>query len=156
VSRRVPVAPGLLANYRLFRSVAPVALAADPLVATVGNQPDLNYWETRYIGSVTGLDGRGLWITPGAHDVCMSDWNAGSCGAPKPAGFIGGSTSNGRETTFEGLVPDGNRTVTLVLADGSHKTFPVTDNVYEATVRGRVVAIINRDIHGRIVRTTLQ
>ena len=49
-------------------------------------------------------------------------------------------------------MPDGNATVTFVLADGSRKTFLVIDNVFEATVRGRVVAIIDRDIHGRVVR----
>lgn len=81
------------------------------------------------------------------------------CGWPKgidSTGFIGGSTSNGVETTLEGLVPDGNPTVTLVLANGARKAFPMTDNVYEATFKGRVVAVVNRDIHDRVVRTTLQ
>ena len=54
-----------------------------------------------------------------------------------------------------GLVPDGNATVTFVLADGSRKTVPVIDNVFEATVRGRAIARINRDIHGRVVRTQI-
>ena len=43
----------------------------------------------------------------------------------------------------------------MVLAGGVEKRFPVIDNVYEVTVRGHPVAIINRDIHGRIVRTPL-
>ncbi|MGH2913884.1 MAG: hypothetical protein ACRDMX_02740 [Solirubrobacteraceae bacterium] len=43
-----------------------------------------------------------------------------------------------------------------MLADGSRRTVPVVDhNVYEATVRGRVVAIINRDAAGRTVRRKL-
>lgn len=102
----------------------PEDLTRDPQLAAAGRGNDLNYWQTRYIGSVTGLDGRGLWITP--------------------------------ETTFEGLVPDGNATVTLVLGDGTREAEPVTENVYEATVHGRVVAIVNRDIYGRVVRTTVQ
>jgi len=53
------------------------------------------------------------------------------------------------------LVPDGNATVTLVLAGGRRKTAPVIDNVFEVTVAARVAAIIDRDIHGRIVRKTL-
>jgi hypothetical protein len=52
-------------------------------------------------------------------------------------------------------VPDGNSTMTVVLAGGGRKTFPVIDNVYEVTVRGRPVAIINRDIHGRVARAQL-
>lgn len=155
-SRNRSIDPALTAHYRLFRSVAPEDLATDPVVATVGDGNDLNYWQTRYLPSLRGLDGRGLWVTPGAHGVCMSDWNAGGCGGVTQTGFIGGSTSNGPETTFEGLVPDGNQTVTLVLSDGTRETFPVTDNVYEATVHGQVVAVINRDIAGRIVRTPLQ
>ena len=54
-----------------------------------------------------------------------------------------------------GLVPDGNPTVTIVLAGGTRKPFPVIDDVYEITVPGRPVAVINRDIAGRIVRTSL-
>jgi len=45
--------------------------------------------------------------------------------------------------------------VTLVLAGGRRKTAPVIDNVFEVTVAARVAAIIDRDIHGRIVRKTL-
>jgi len=159
-SRNRPIAPELVAHYRLFRSVAPVDLAKSPALPTAGGGPgDLNYWQTRYIGSLTGLDGRGLWITPGTHDVCISDWNAGSCTAPlsrrDDAGILGGTTGGGGETTLTGLVPDGNPTVTVVLAGGASKTFPVIDNAYEFTVSGRVAAIINRDIHGRVVRTSL-
>ena len=44
----------------------------------------LNYWQTRYISSVTGLDGPGLWITPGARGLCISDPQAGGCGNPSP------------------------------------------------------------------------
>lgn len=119
----------------------------------------LNYWQTRYVASVTGLDGRGLWITPGSRGLCISDPQAGAC-CPltnqATDGFVGAGTSGAHEQTVAGLVPDGNRTVTLVLADGSRRTVPVVDhNVYEATVRGRVVAIINRDAAGRTVRRKL-
>src|SRR5581483_4214007 len=148
------------AHYRLFRSVAPMDLLKTPRLPTAGGGTgDLNYWQTRYIGSLTGLDGPGLWVTPGTRDLCISDPSAGECTAPlsrrEDAGILGGITSNGGETTFSGLVPDGNPTVTVVLADGTRKTFPVIDNAYEITVRGRVVAMINRDIHGRVVRTKI-
>lgn len=159
-SRGRPIAPELIAHYRLFRTVAPIDLAQSPVLPTAGGgASDLNYWQTRYIGSLTGLDGPGLWITPGTHDICVSDPNAGDCTAPlssrDDAGISGGITGNGRATTFVGLVPDGNPSVTVVMADGAHNTFPVIDNAYEFTVRGRAVAMINRDIHGRVVRTRI-
>jgi hypothetical protein len=118
----------------------------------------LNYWQTRYIASVTGLDGPGLWITPGARGLCISDPQAGDCGmlaGQAAGGIIGGSTTGAGRETITGLVPDGNRTVTIVLADGTRKTFPVIENVYEATVRGRIVAIINKNTAGRIERHAL-
>lgn len=119
----------------------------------------LNYWQTRYIPSLTGLDGPGLWITPGEGDLCMSDPESSGCGWPKTiysTGFIDGTTSNGPDTTITGLVPDGNPTVTLVLADRTRKSFRVIDNAYEATVKGQVVAVIDRSIQGPIVRQSLR
>jgi hypothetical protein len=50
-------------------------------------------------------------------------------------------------TTDEQLVPDGNPSVTVVLASGARKTVAVIDNVYSVT--GRVTAIIARDAGGR-------
>jgi hypothetical protein len=106
---------------------------------------------------VTGLDGRGLWITPGTRDVCLSDWNAGDCTVSRPEdpGILAATTSNGDETTLAGLVPDGNPTVTVVLAGGQERLARVIDNVFEITVRGRVAAMFGRDIHGKVVRTPL-
>jgi len=58
--------------------------------------------------------------------------------------------------TLSGLVPDGNPTITLVLATGARKTVPVVVNVYEATVAGPIVALIVRDTAERVVRVPLQ
>ncbi len=56
-SRDRPIAPELVAHYRLFRSISPVDLARNPVLPTLGGrQGDLDYWQTRYIGSVSGLD----------------------------------------------------------------------------------------------------
>jgi hypothetical protein len=73
------------------------------------------------------------------------------------AGFIGGTTSDRGRQTISGLVPDGDPTATVVLADGTQKIVPVVDhNVFETTVPGRIVAIINRNAAGRIERQSLQ
>jgi hypothetical protein len=164
-SRDRSIAPLLLAHYSLFRSIPTDNPARDLELPTPGTdggyvgEMDLNYWQTRYIPTVTGIDGRGLWITAGTRGWCISDPQASACGMLKSqdaSGIIGVGTSNGNKQTISGLVPDGNQTVTLVLANGTHVTVPVVDhNVYEATVPGRIVAIINRDALGRIQRHSL-
>jgi hypothetical protein len=164
-SRDRSIAPLLLAHYSLFHSTAADDPARDlelPTPGTAGGyvgEMDLNYWQTRYIPTLTGMDGRGLWITPGTRGWCISDPQANACGMLKSqdaSGIIGVATSNGNKQTISGLVPDGNQTVTLVLANGTRMTVPVVDhNVYEATVPGRIIAIINRDADGRIQRHSL-
>ena len=163
--RHRPIAPELLAHYSLFRAVPAVDLVRDQTLLApyidgggIGGL-GLNYWDIRYVGSLKGIDGRGLWVVPGGRGVCISDPQATACGALSkqgPAGITGPLTGAGDRETLAGLVPDGNSTVTLVLAGGSRVTVPVVEhNVFEATVRGRIVAIINRDIQGRLVRRSV-
>jgi hypothetical protein len=156
-SRSRPIANVLTDNYSLFRTVPPEDLNRDPTPPPggAGTRLGLNYWQTRYIPNVTGLDGRGLWITPGTHGLCISDPQAGTCGAisaQSASGVLGGSTAGTNQTTISGLVPDGNRTVTIERTGGAPITAPVVHNVFEATVHGRITAIINKDIHGQIHR----
>ncbi|HLJ03471.1 MAG TPA: hypothetical protein VKT31_08520, partial [Solirubrobacteraceae bacterium] len=49
--------------------------------------------------------------------------------------------------TVWGLAPDGNPTITIVLASGARRAVPVLDNVYSVT--GRIRAINLRDAAGR-------
>ena len=163
--RHRPIAPELLAHYSLFSAVPAVNLVRDqtllaPEISGGFGDLGLNYWDVRYVGSVTGVDGRGLWVVPGARGVCISDpQGATGCGVLSkqgPAGITGPLTGAGSRETLSGLVPDGNSTVTLVLASGTRVTVPVVEhNVYEATVRGRIVAIINHDTQGRLVRRSV-
>ncbi len=167
-SRNNTVAHSLLAHYALFRSVPADDLAHDTALPTPGTNGGyvgamrLNYWQTRYVPSVTGLDGHGLWITPGTRGLCISDRQTSGCemlNSRDSTGIIGAAATFGgaHQETISGLVPDGNPTVTLVLASGARKTVPVVDyNVYEATVSGHVVAIIAHNTSGRIERKTLQ
>jgi hypothetical protein len=70
-SRSRAIAPFLVAHFSLFRSVPADDPAHDWRLPTPGTgagyegEMGLNYWQSRYVPSVTGLDGRGLWITPG-------------------------------------------------------------------------------------------
>jgi hypothetical protein len=49
---------------------------------------------------------------------------------------------------LDGLAPDGNPTVSLVLADGQVKRAHVVDNVYSIVVSGKPAALIIRDSAG--------
>jgi hypothetical protein len=164
-SRRMPIAPSLVAHFALFRTVPPTTPARDSRMPFNGEYGGpvgamrLNYWHTRYIGAVTGLGGRGLGVTPGARGVCLYARTTGGWCSPLTAhsnpdggGWSGASSIGNAEQTINGLVPDGDRSVTLVLASGARIPVPVTDNVYEATVRGRVVAIVDRNAAGQVVR----
>jgi hypothetical protein len=111
------------------------------------------------VSSLTGLDGRGLWVPPGSSGLCLSDPQASACGwraQLPPAGFTGTGTVVGHEMTLEGMVPDGNRTITVVLANGKRQTTRVVDNLFEVAVPGRIVAIIDRTTTGRVERHALQ
>ena len=168
-SRDRPIAPFLLAHYALFRSVSPDTPAVDPALPTPGfdggyvGEMRLNYWQTRFTAAVTGLDGDGLWITPGTHGLCISDPQTSGCNTLQHADSTGiiiagiTSSSNGpRRQTIAGLVPDGNRSVTLQLADGTRRTVPVIDhNIFEATVPGQITAIIARNTTGHVQRKTV-
>ena len=100
-SRGRPIAPQLRDHFSLFRSTPPDTPAQDwrlPTPGTTGgyiSQMHLNYWQTRYIPNATGLDGAGLWITPGTHGLCISDPQTNVCGKLSDRildGFVGGAT----------------------------------------------------------------
>ena len=120
----------------------------------------LNYWQTRNVRSLTGLDGRGLWITPGTAGICISDPQTTSCGTLNhrdTSAIIGTATTRAGSETLSGLAPDGNKTITLVLSTGAHRTIPVIDhNVWETTLPGRIIALIDRNTSGRTTRVNLR
>jgi hypothetical protein len=55
-----------------------------------------------------------------------------------------------RETVY-GLVPDGNPTVTIKLADGTSKSVRVIDNAYSVTVTQRPTSLTAKDAAGQTV-----
>ena len=167
-SRQLPIAPSLQEHFALFRTVKPTTPAQNPATTLTGSygravrSMRLNYWQARYVRGVTGFGGRGLWVTPGTHGVCVLSPLGGWCiridrrSDPDRGGFSHHSSIGNGERAISGIVPDGNRTVTLVLADGARVNASVTDNVYEATVHGRIVAIIDHDATGRLVHHPLR
>ncbi len=165
-SRSHRVAPQLRADFALFRTVAADDPAKDwamPVysVHTPGQTSTApNYWQTRYL-PVSGVDGRGLWITPGTRGVCFGDPGGSGCAPLQPAltsaGLVdGGAIAHGQES-FTALAPDGNSTVTLLLSGGGRRTVRVLDhNVVFATVPGQVTGLIDRGINGKITHDNLR
>jgi ABC-type uncharacterized transport system ATPase component len=52
-----------------------------------------------------------------------------------------------------GLVPDGVSTVTLDLADGTHQSVAVTENLYMAEIKGHIATIKFDTASQRVVFT---
>lgn len=159
-SRSRPIDSFLLAHFRLFRSVPADDPARDWRLAQAAAGGDdgiaLNYWRARYLEHLSGLDGQGVWIIPGTRGVCILDPRAGTCGPitlrQQRSVLPPMTTSNGRKTTITGLVPDGNPTVTIILASSSRRRIAVLDNVFEATVTSRPLAILAYNAAGHLTR----
>ena len=98
----------------------------------------------------------GYWVIPGSQGISMAQirphGDGGGGNVPVSMALSGGMITttccNPGETVW-GLVPDGDRTVTVVLAGAAPRTVPVIDNVYSITVTGRITAIIAKDAGGR-------
>jgi hypothetical protein len=163
-----PIAPWLKQHFAVFR---PSHLAR-PLPEPEG--PDgagyfakrgfrLDFTRARVIDTGAGLFGAkpDVWVVPGASGVCLiygPPAGLGTCGG-QPILDSGGFWFSGRDhhdhNMYTGLVPDGNRTVSIVLAGGVTKTVPVLANVYSVTVTGRAVALIDKDATGQQERFPL-
>lgn len=104
-----------------------------------------------------------IWAVPGDNGVCLerslpSTGNVGACaGINTPYGAESGrfaitsgtgSAGSGPLTVnVSGLVPDGNSSVTVALANGSTVVAPVIDNVYSVTVTDPV-EVIAKNVNG--------
>lgn len=166
-----PVAAWLKQYFAVFRTprlTRPMAI--DPLEfreAFTWQRLGLNFAQARFVATGTGLLGAkpGVWVVPGSRGVCLLDAvGNGMCApragypdrlygsvqwpAPESGGFRVSSRDLHGKNMYSGLVPDGNRTVSVVLADGTVKTVRVVDNVYSITVRGRAIAVIDVDAAG--------
>ena len=171
-----PVAPSLLAHFSVFdRPQSPVpGLRHVPelppsIAAQMARQRGgMNLRYTRFVplsGTEPPVEGlpHGIWIVPGESVLCYQDTQlAGGCavhlGTGRGSPLNGGDVSTnggGRVTWVEGIVPDGNPTVTLILADGRSLRIPVTDNAYAVAVHQTVRTLIARNAAGRLVHFTV-
>jgi hypothetical protein len=166
-SDKRPIAHSLLAHFTLFRlprSHTPGPKMPVGIAAGYANQAGLglNVGRARFIalsGTERPVSGypHGVWAIPGSHGLCLLDTQlAGICGgltgrgSPDSGGFrtLNGGGSSG---WVDGIVPNGNPTVTIVLSNGKRVTVPVVHNLYAAALKAHAVALIDKNAAGQTV-----
>jgi hypothetical protein len=165
-----PIAPALIRHLAVFRRPVPPPARIKPLprqaAILVTNQPyDLNVSQARFI-PYPGT--AGVWLIPGTQGISMLNQEpcerlgkrrirvcGGFSGGNAPTRMVlSGAMVSGlfgphRETIW-GVAPDGNATVTAMLADGTRRTILVVDNVYTITLKPQSVQIIEKDAGGHL------
>lgn len=163
-SDRRPIAPLLLAHFKLFRLPKTGGGPALPVSDAVGyaNQQGygLNVGQTRFValgGTEPPVNGwpHGIWVIPGTNGLCFEDTQgAGGCanltgpGSPDTGHFVMSSGGSGVEW-ITGVVPDPNHSVSVVLVDSRTQTVPVIDNAFSVEVRGHAVELITKNAAGQ-------
>lgn len=160
-----PVAAALLNDFEIFKTPPPAPATSKPLpdliaLSLAHRWPyQLNVARARFV-PYPGTSG--VWVVPGTRGATMTmpdglgfatDGVPLSGRASVLADHLITTTGSAppRETIF-GLVPNGNASVTLVLANGATRPVPVIDNVYSATVSNDATTLIAKDSAGHMVR----
>lgn len=159
-SERQPIAPVLIKHFAVFRRPVPLPGMIKPLphsfaVAITNQGFGLNVDQARFV-PYPGSSGE--WVIPGAHGVSLAAQLPCQRRSRRPicGGFAGGDAPtsmvlSGRMIgasfgasgeTVNGLAPDGNSSVTILLAHGARRTIPVIDNVYSLTIPPQAVKVI--------------
>lgn len=155
------IAASLIRNFQILRPAgsahAAQAVAIPlPIAASIASSPaGLNVQAARFVAATSG---KSFWVIPGSATTCLLENGApyfDGCGkltgegSPDSGGFSEVEGLPGSpQTTVNGLVPDGNKTVTMILADGTSVSVPVVDNVYSATVTATPVVVVSRNAAG--------
>lgn len=111
----------------------PVSMLPEPFVRMYGANPAL---ARRVQGLPQGVE---AWLVPGNGSLCVVTSGGASCGrdaALDKYGLAIESGSGSGPQSIAGVVPDGVRSVTITLANGSQQDANVVDNGYAATARG--------------------
>ena len=159
-SSRRRVASTLINSLAVLRAPRPAGSPRLPsgTAAALAEQAGygLNITQARFVTA----DGHGFWLVPGTSGVCLSGPSpSGLTGcntvkAVEDGGLVGGTAGPGWEM-LEGVAPDGNPTISIVLSNGQTKHVAVVDNVYAVTVHVKPTALIVRNSAGRLRRLTL-
>jgi hypothetical protein len=160
-SAHEPIARGLVEHFSVLRQPPPrsaplKALPAFARADIAANPQQLNVDQARFV-RYPGTPG--FWLVPGRLGVAIATSSSppgfSTDGAPlkrvldaRMVASFGGAPP--RETVY-GLVPDGNPTVTIKLADGTSKSVRVIDNAYSVTVTQRPTSLTAKDAAGQTV-----
>jgi hypothetical protein len=160
-SAHQPIARALLAHFSVFRSTSPSGpikpLPAFARVALAGSPQDLNVDQARFV-RYPGT--HGFWLIPGRLGVVIAILGGNPPGLSSDGALVDRVlaarmiTTHGSappEETVYGLVPDGNRTITINLADGTTKTVRVIDNAYAVTLTQKPATLSAKDASGQMV-----
>jgi hypothetical protein len=169
------IAPSLVALFSVLQDPPPAPARITTISAGTagGAGMGLNYAQVRFVPypGVPTLPGEphGLWVVGGSRGIslvsdglnvagsCNLAWS--SCSPPDNPGkgvFMRGTTGYGNGSqNIQGMVPDGNTTVTVEMIDGTRHTARVIDNVFSITVPKGAVALVDKNAAGQIVRFRL-
>jgi hypothetical protein len=163
-SAHEPIPPSLSQHFSVFRDPPPPSATIEPLPtyangSLAANPEALNIDQARFV-HYPGTPG--FSVIPGRYGAAMATLagtpGLGFGGVPLrgPASVLDDhmittiGSAPPHETVY-GLVPDGNHTVAIKLADGATKTVRVLDNVYAVTLTTRPRTLIAKNAYGQPV-----
>lgn len=111
----------------------PASMLPEPFVRIYGANLAL---ARRVQGLPQGVE---AWLVPGNGSLCLVTNGGATCGRDATINEYGLAIESGSGSgpqSVAGVVPDGVRSVTITLVDGSEQDATVVDNGYAATVHG--------------------
>lgn len=160
-SAREPIARGLVEHFSVFRQPPPRSAPIKPLPAfaraDIAARPQrLNVDQARFV-QYPGTSG--FWVVPGRLGAAIA--TSSSPPGLSTGGWPLNRVLDGRmvasvgsappHETVYGLVPDGNPTVTIKLADGTTKSVRVIQNLYAVTLTQRPTTLTATNALGQTV-----
>lgn len=117
---------------------ASVTVPAELVQTMTATHPGLDFSDAVATGGTAPT-----WVIPGTTEVCLihefgtpgNGYGGGVCGTIAAAehGLAVGTENANHEPLVIGLVPNGNKAVTVTESDDTEKSVPVTNNMYEVT-----------------------
>jgi hypothetical protein len=148
-SRGERVNLGLMAHFEVLRR-ARTADVSQRFSAPVANSHVMKVLQLDLSRTqVVRTDSGPVWVVPGGEGACVMSGQASATIGPRPGqnyvncdttagilhdGLVARASRADGWSIFFGLVPDGNRIVTITSARGAHRRIPVVNNVVRVTV----------------------
>jgi hypothetical protein len=158
---RLPRLQGFAAG-GISRNLAAKIVERNPYGLNVAYAQFVPYGGARHIALGTK---RGAFVIPGSRGACLSGSNFDGSVLPgfscvrlqrvDSGSFHVTTESAGGSRMVVGLVPDGNATVTMLLADGARRTAPVFDSVWSLALPTGSATLLVKNAAGQLVEFAL-